>query len=163
MTPTPLAAPPPLANKIDMPLENAYAGIPSASTHDPSESLVAETHDKPGAAISEETNAGPRTANLYTVDENHDLPPQFGDKSTGKDFLAQVSDMAFGPDFERVSNLSKANSEKLVEKAILPDFKLALGPEINLPSLNPNNGHSKNMLNHYNERYFALRSDVGLT
>ncbi len=77
-----------------------------------------------------------------------------------KDFLAQVSDIAFGPNHEREKGPDfAAYGKKLVEINVLPAF--AISDDTKMPlqlALNTGQDQAQRMLTHFHDAYFTHKA-----
>ena len=68
-------------------------------------------------------------------------------------------DMAFGPDYKENRPDFEKYGKVLVSQNILPELAFLESPTLNV-SLGHDSGHTKSMLNHLSDRYFALKSQA---
>lgn len=82
-----------------------------------------------------------------------------GEKKQYRDFHTQVTDIAFGPNYEKSGPDFKKYGEALVEKNILPVFAISDNTTLALNlALNRGQNKAQFMLNHYRDTYFALKA-----
>jgi hypothetical protein len=152
--PASLAPPPPLAV---LPQEASIATPATDHATIGEDNAAANLQDGPthfGDSSEDQATALKLTDTQQTV--NSDSTE--GVKKKYSDFHTQVTDIAFGPNYEKSGPDFKKYGEALVEKNILPAF--AISDNSTLPlnlTLNRGQDKAQHMLNHYRDTYFALK------
>lgn len=175
-----LAPPPPLANltqeasTLALPPEHGadseetaqtdlLAGLTNAESGINAASATTNATSGDQADITGQIDAGdPVVANERTVSteqiaakENTEAPKKF------KDFLGQVTDIAFGPNYEKAGPDYKAYEKTLVSQSILPAFAISDDSPAPLKiALNMGQDRTQQQLNYYRDRYFELKTQA---
>lgn len=153
--PPPLAALPQEASTTTPVTDDAAIGKDNAAIgkDNAAASLQAGLTDLEGSSDDQAT-----ALKLTDTQQTANCESTSGARKQYRDFHTQVTDIAFGPNYEKSEPDFKKYGEALVEKNILPVFSISDNTALPLNlTLNKGQDKAQQMLNHYRDTYFALK------